>query len=215
MPEILDGPDVSEDVRAHAHRDLTRTHRWLGHTRAVLRALRRHRGPLGRVLDIGCGHGALLEEIRRRLCVDVVGIDLNPPNSAPVPMLRGDAVHDPLPACDAAVAVCLVHHLSEGELRQLIQNVRRSARRFVVLDLVRHPAPLALFRAFVAPWVHWINAADGITSIRRSFTGPELRAIAREAAGPCARIRHVSRLFTRTSCSIFPGRTVASCGPQK
>jgi hypothetical protein len=48
------------------------------------------------------GHRALLEEIRWRLCVEVVGIDLNPPSSAPFPVLRGDAVHHPLPACDAA-----------------------------------------------------------------------------------------------------------------
>jgi SAM-dependent methyltransferase len=190
VPEILDSLLVPEEAVRRAHIDLNRTHRWLGHNRAIIRALRGHRHPLRRVLDVGCGHGGLLEEIQLRLGVEVVGVDLRPPREAPVPVVHGDAVWDPLPPCDAAVAVCLVHHLSREELVELIRNVGRSAGRFIVLDLVRHPLPLGLFRVFVAPFVYRINALDGIQSIRRSYTPAELNAIAHEAVGGRAAVVH-------------------------
>lgn len=206
-PEILDDPRVPEHVKLEAYRDLARAHRWLGHTRAILRALRRHPHRPRRVLDVGCGHGGLLLEVRGRLGADVVGVDLFPPAEAPVPIVRADAVRRPLPECDVALAVCLAHHLTAEELIALIRNVRRSAPRFVVLDLVRHPLPLVLFRTFVAPFVCRVTALDGMQSIRRAFTGEELRAIVREAAGGRATVRHrVAPLFAHQLVDIsWPG----------
>jgi hypothetical protein len=67
--------------------------------------------------------------------------------------------------------------LAEAEVVGLIRNVARSCRRLILLDLVRHPVPLALFRAFVAPRLCAINAADGQTSIRRAFTFAEMARI--------------------------------------
>jgi SAM-dependent methyltransferase len=195
-PEILDDPGVADEVLDISHRDLTRTHRWLGHTHLILRALRRHRHPLRRVMDVGCGRGGLLEIVRRKLAVEVVGVDLRAPAGSPVPIVQADAVREPLPECDVAFAVCLVHHLTESELVELIRNVGRSSRRFIVLDLVRHPVPLVLFRTFVAPFIYGVNATDGVQSIRRSFTGPEMRAIVREAVGGTkATVRHTVAPF--------------------
>ena len=195
-PEILDDPAVPDEVLDVSHRDLIRTHHWLGHTWLLMRALRRHPGPLSRVMDVGCGRGGILQVIRHQLGVEVVGVDLRVPPAPAVPILSANAIHDPLPECDAALAVCLVHHLSERELIQLIRNVGRSARRFIVLDLVRHPVPLVLFRTFVAPFVHRINAVDGVQSIRRAFTGPEMRAVVEEAVrGTRAAVTHTIAPF--------------------
>jgi SAM-dependent methyltransferase len=176
-PEILDGPGVPEDVRERCYRDLARTHRWLGNTAAVVRSLARDPLPVRRVLDVGCSHGALLWEIREALRVEVIGVDLRPPRSAPVRIVCADAIRDRLPKADVAVSLTMAHHLSDEDLRQLIDNVGRSCRRFVILDLVRHPIPLVLFRVFVAPFVHSINVADGIRSIERAFTAREMREI--------------------------------------
>jgi len=180
--ELLDTEHVSDEVLAQAYRELRTINFWLGNTSTVLRLLRQETasdaGRVRRVLDIGCGQGALLLEIRRRLGVEVVGFDLRPaPPEAPVPILTGNAVADPLPEADVAVCVMMAHHLSEVELTAMIRNVGLSCRRFILLDLVRHSVPLVLFRAFVAPLLGRINAQDGATSIRRAYTAAELRRI--------------------------------------
>jgi SAM-dependent methyltransferase len=204
--EILDRGGVPEHLVTRAYRDLTRIHRCLGDTASVVAAVRRDPLPVRRVLDVGCAHGGVLRDIGRRLGVEVVGVDLHPPPmpSPEVPIVRADAVRDPLPPADVAFSMYLGHHLGEEELTELIRNVGRSCRRFILLDLVRHPLPLALFRLFVAPFVSRIVMADGQVSIRRSYTTSELSTIAREAlAGSGARFRHsVAPLFMRQVLDI-------------
>ena len=184
VTELLEDPSLPEDVVAKAYSDLARTQRFLGNSAAVFRCLRKSPVPIRSVLDLGCGQGALLEQIRDQLGVDVIGVDLRPaPSGGSVPILTANAAVDPLPSADVALAVCLVHHLGEADVIQLIRNVSRSCRRLIMLDLVRHRMPLALFRVFMSPFLHPINAADGITSIKRSFTPSELREIVNEAVG--------------------------------
>jgi SAM-dependent methyltransferase len=205
VDELLDDPSLPVEVVAEAYRGLERTHRWLGNTAAILRQLRKSQTPVRKVLDIGCGQGALLYEIRRKLGVEVVGFDLRPaPESAPVPIVMGDAVVDPLPPADVALAVCMAHHLSERDIIRLIHNVSRSCRRFILLDLVRHRLPLVLFRAFVCPFLPEINVADGLTSIRRSYTPRELRNIVEVAVQESgAHVRHtVAPLYIRQMVDI-------------
>jgi SAM-dependent methyltransferase len=205
VTELLEDPSLPDDVAALAYRELARTHRWLGNTSAILRRLRNTRQPVRSVLDIGCGQGALLHEIRRKLGVEVVGFDLRPaPQSAPVPILLGNAVVDPLPPADVAVSVCLAHHLSERDIIRLIRNVSRSCRRFILLDLVRHRLPLVLFRTFMCPFLPRINVVDGSISIRRSYTPGELREIVNAAVdGSGARVRHtVAPLYIRQVVDI-------------
>lgn len=199
VTELLEDPLLDEDVVANAYRDLARTQRFLGNTAAIFHRLRQDPGPVNRVLDIGCGQGALLEQIRQRLGVDVIGFDLRPAPKAPVPILTGNAAVDPLPSADIAFSVCLVHHLSEADVVNLVRNASKSCRRLILLDLVRHWIPLTLFRVFMTPFLHRINAADGVTSIKRSYTPRELRGLVDEALkGTNARIRHtVAPFYTR------------------
>src|SRR6266566_624087 len=172
--EIIDNPDLPDELIFEVHRDLTRTHRWLGNTAAIIAALKRDPLPIHRVLDIGCGNGGLLLEIRKRLRLDVIGVELRapPPNLTTVPILEANAVRSRLPDSDVAVAVCVAHHLSDSDCIELIRNVGRYCRRFVILDLVRHRLPLTLFR-MVGPLMHPVNEHDGCRSIRRAYTPPE------------------------------------------
>jgi SAM-dependent methyltransferase len=203
--EIVEQPDFPEEILEIVYRDLARLHAWLGNTAAILRALRDDHRPVRKVLDVGCGRGHLLAVIRRTLGVDVVGVDLRAPvnGACQAPVLQGDAVRTPLPCCDIAVCVCVAHHLSEAELGELIRNVAGCCRRFVMLDLVRHWVPLALF-SFLAPFMHRVTFLDGLRSIRRAYTPGELRGIVdRVLEGTGARFRHtVARFHTRQVLDI-------------
>jgi SAM-dependent methyltransferase len=205
-PEIIDDPDLPEETLTLVYKDLIWTHRFLGNIRALLSELARHTQPLRQVLDIGCGRGELLLEIQRKIKVEAVGVELRVPRtfSLAIRIVQADAVRDPLPACDVALAVCVVHHLTDDSVVELIRNVGRSCNRFVILDLVRHPLPLLLFRCFVAPFVHWINAADGVSSIRRSFTPRELESLVSRAlhGSPATFRQSVGWLYTRQIVDI-------------
>ena len=178
-PEILEQEGLPEELVTRTYAQLERIHRLIGDTAALMAALRRDPLPVHRVLDIGCGRGGLLAFIQHKLGLEGIGVDLRPPRrpySPAVRILAADAVRDPLPVADVAYALHVTHHLSQEELIALIRNVGRSCRRFLVLDLIRHPLPWLLFRCFVAPFVGAISAADGELSVRRAFTAEEMRA---------------------------------------
>jgi SAM-dependent methyltransferase len=203
--EILDSLPLSEKELARAYRDLARLHGWLGNTVDIQRRIAADPLPVSRIMDIGCGHGALLADLRRKLHIDVIGIDLRrAPAGAPVPIIAANGVTDPLPRADIAVSVCMAHHLSSYEVRRMIANVSRSCRRFIILDLVRHPLPLALFTVFICPLLSPLNAADGKTSIRRAFAPDELGRIAETAARETGgRVHHsVAPFYTRQVVDI-------------
>jgi SAM-dependent methyltransferase len=192
--EILDGGGQLPETLKRAHRALSRTHSLLGNHAAILRALKLDGKAVRRVLDIGCGHGGLLEKVRRQMGADVLGVDLRPPEggTGQFPILKLDAVREVLPRADVAVSVCMVHHLRDEELVEMIRNVGRTCRRFVILDLVRHSVPLALFSVFGPLCLPRVNVLDGRQSIRRAYTPEEFRAVvARAVAGTGASFRHV------------------------
>ena len=139
----------------------------------------------------------LLLEIRRRLGAEVIGFELRRSSAAaPVPILTGNAVTERLPPADVAIAVYMAHHLQADDLIRLIRNVSCSCRRFIVLDLVRHRLPLVLFRGFVCPFLGSLNAMDGATSIRRSYTPQEMRRVVNTALdGSGGRVRHTVAPF--------------------
>jgi SAM-dependent methyltransferase len=183
--EVMDRPDLPEHVMVRVHRQLTLVNRLLGNTAALVEAVQRDPEPTRRVLDIGCGYGGVLLNMRSRLAVEVVGVDLRVPayDDCPFPIIRADAVLDPLPEADVAVSALLAHHLSGDDLVRLIQNVGRSCRRFVLLDLVRSRLPLILFRSLVAPLLTPLTASDGDLSIRRAYTEKELSILTRRSLG--------------------------------
>jgi SAM-dependent methyltransferase len=174
------------------------THNLLGNHAAILRALRHDGQAVRRVLDIGCGHGGLLSKVRRQMGAEVLGVDLRPPEGGvwEFPILRLDAVREALPRADVAVSVCLVHHLRDEEFVEMIRNVGRACRRFVILDLVRHRVPLVLFSAVAPLCLPRVNVLDGCQSIRRAYTPVEFRTlIARAVAGTDGNFRHTVAPF--------------------
>jgi 2-polyprenyl-3-methyl-5-hydroxy-6-metoxy-1,4-benzoquinol methylase len=176
-PELMDSAEVRGAVLERFHRDLNFINKCLGTFPTIERFIRRDDKPVRRVLDVGCGGGAMLEYLRRSLGVDVIGVDSKPPAEANVPIVSADAVSGNLPEADIAVCSLLAHHLTPEQNIALIRNVSRSCRRFIIQDLIRHPMPLVLFTLFLCPMIGREAAVDGRQSIRRAYTPEEFRAM--------------------------------------
>lgn len=214
----MDGPLVSDELVGRAYRDLAAIHYWLGDERFMVSAIRRDPLPVRRILDVGCATGIVLQRVGRKLGVDAVGADIQPRPAVaePVPIIRADACRDALPEADVAFCMHLGHHLSADNLIRLIRNVGRYCRRFILLDLVRHPLPLALFRMFLAPLICEIDAEDGQQSIRRSYTPAEMREVATAAlAGSGSTFRlSVAPLYVRQVVDISYARVAPERCPE-
>lgn len=180
-PELMDADGLSGPVLDKFHRDLNFVNKLLGTFPTIERVISADDRPVHRVLDIGCGGGALLAYLREHLGVEVIGIDRNPPATTKVPVIAGDAVTEPLPEADVAVCTLTAHHLTPEQNIALIRNVSRSSRRFVIHDLIRHPLPFWLFTVFLCPLIGREAAVDGRQSIRRAFTPEEFRDLVRSA----------------------------------
>jgi SAM-dependent methyltransferase len=180
----MDSPDVKGPVLDKFHRDLNFVNKCLGTFPTIERFIRKDdkdAKPVRRIIDIGCGGGALLEYLQRRLGVEVIGVDKKPPEHGNVPIIAADAVTDPLPDADIAVCSLTAHHLTPEQIVALIRNVSRSCRRFIIQDLIRHPLPFVLFTLFLCPLIGREAAVDGRQSIRRAYTPEEFQEMVRTA----------------------------------
>ena len=180
-PELMDSPQIQGDILKKFHKDLARIHFFLGTHATIERFLRADEKPVRRILDIGCGDGYLLDSLRRRLNIEVIGVDQKPVPHPTIPIVPADAVSERLPDADVAVCSLLNHHLTPEQNIALIRNVGRSCRRFVISDLIRHRLPLVLFSTFICPLIGHEAAVDGRQSIRRAFTPEEFAELASTA----------------------------------
>ena len=207
----MDSDNFPDADRAVFHRDLALVHRLMGDFGSVIRRIRRTGEPVRSVIDIGCGDGAMLAQIRQEVGAQVTGIDLRPPENDVhgIPILRCDATCDELPAADLAISILTLHHLTDEQVVSVIRNTARSCRRFICMDLVRHPLPFALFSVFIGPLIHKVAADDGRQSIRRAFKPGELRAlVARAIDGTGATFEHdVSPYYAKQIIDIRYERT--------
>ncbi len=174
--EILEQSDVPLELVARAYRDIARIHRCLGDTRLIVRAIRHDPLPVRRVLDVGCATGLVLHEAAAQARC---GSDWR---GAPSSLLRSPRRFTSSLQADASTrptAVCrcrILHAPGTSSSRSGVDSFDTQRRKIAIaggsslLDLIRHPLPLALFRIFVAPVICPIDAEDGQRSIRRSRT---------------------------------------------
>lgn len=146
------------------------------------------------LLDVGCGGGDLAMMLARWAARDgiplhVTGID---PDSRAYRFVAG---RKPLPGVefrqassgellaegkryDVVISNHVLHHLTPPELQSFLDDSSGLARRLALHnDLRRSAAAYALFSAGALPLPGSYIRGDGLTSIRRSYTVPELAAV--------------------------------------
>ena len=204
--EILDDPETPADIRARAMRDVGRSNRLFGGTRAVLRELRaiaRELPSRVRLLDVGTGLGdipaAAQSALRHRgVSVETIGVDiseslLHESRERLQGVAAGDARRLPFADAMADVVICsqVLHHFFDDDLTVLLAELDRVSRGWVIVsDLQRSwLAAGGFWLASSALRFHEVTRVDGMTSVLRGFQPSELEALVRSATGISPTVR--------------------------
>lgn len=195
--ERMDDPDCDRQMleRTYAQFQVVNTvvSGWRATYRRLVRPLLR-RGATTTALDIGSGGGDLTRALTRWARRDgyrlrITGIDPDPrahawalrrPAEPGLSFRRALSSELVAEGCsvDLVVSNHLLHHLDERQFTALLSDSQRLARgRVIHSDIARSRTGYALFS--VGPWPFFPGSfirEDGLTSIRRSYTAPELRA---------------------------------------
>ena len=213
----MDDPGLDPAIYRRVLADLARVNGWTLAARPTLAFLHRAaaRMPAFRLLDVGFGHGDMLRRIaywarRRRIAVDLVGVDLNPnsesaaraatPAGLAIDYRTGDYRDVPGPF-DFIVSSLVAHHMTDAELDSFVRFMEAEASvGWLVSDLHRHRLSHAGFPLLARLiGAHPIVRADGRLSIARAFRADEWRAIL-SAAGLAEGAARIVRRFPFRLC---------------
>jgi ubiquinone/menaquinone biosynthesis C-methylase UbiE len=218
LRELMDDPGVSSEELESALRELERINRWLGGYRTTRIGVGRLTQllPADRpitVLDLGAGGTdlhAILRPLHRQF--EITGLDINPRvrefaarHGHDSEVVTGSAHTLPYPdrSFDIVHASLFLHHCTDFEAIQLLQQAARIARFGVVVnDLHRHVFALAGITALTALFARSpIVRYDARVSVRRAFTRQDLHTIlARARIGNAS----LSWLWAFRWCLWFP-----------
>ncbi|NNE78346.1 MAG: methyltransferase domain-containing protein, partial [Pricia sp.] len=149
-------------------------------------------------LDMGCGDGTMLKKVaiwarKEGFKVDCIGIDFNEKGldlarkaSADFPeiqYMKQDilTLRPEKLKCDILICTLTMHHFYDEEIPIFLEQFAKLAHIGIVInDLQRSPVAYHLFRVFSAIFVRTkIAKHDGLVSVRRGFTKPELIAFSK------------------------------------
>ncbi len=204
--EYLDDPAVPAAVRERSLRDVVRANTLFGGARALLRELAGVLPPAGTdatLLDVGTGLGDLPQQARRlaeRHGVRLTTFGCDAAESlvgAARPSLAHAACGDALALSFAThsvdIVTCsqLLHHFEHDDGIRLLAELHRVACRAVIVsDLRRSWVAVGGFWLASFPLgFHPVTRHDGVASILRGFTSPELAALVGEATGTAPAVR--------------------------
>jgi SAM-dependent methyltransferase len=196
-PELLDGHRLDPRELAINLREMAMLNRLPGGVGSSLAAVKRllDSGSEASVVDVGAGSGDFAARLRRETAASVQLVDSRPEileiarrnlaGTDDVTFLHADARALPLPdaSVDVAHASLLLHHLDPADAVTALREMRRVARRGVVVNDLRRG-----WLAFTATAVTVLALArgrwtrhDGVLSARRAYTLDELDRLAADA----------------------------------
>ena len=220
--EILDTPGLDPALAIRSLRDVSLANRLFGGTNAVLAELGyafADTKPGDRVLwvDVGSGIGDIPLSARalaasRRIALTSIAVELEPALAKAARANAGVAVCAnalALPFADNSVDVVtcsqVLHHFETDAADLVLREMTRVARRRVVVaDLRRSWIAMAgLWLGSYLLRFHPVSRHDGLVSIRRGYTAPELSRLVVDATGRQPRV-----------CLRFGFRVTASWTPR-
>ena len=166
-------------------RDIARINRWFGGHRTLLKLLKEFVEPADHfsILDVGAASGDMGKcVVKRYPNAKVISLDRHPIHlkRAHPPKVAADAFELPFANGTIDFVICsfFLHHFSDSEITDLLKEMRRVARRaLIVLDLERHPLAY-YFLQFTRLLFNWsdLTVHDGCISVEAAFTHQELVA---------------------------------------
>ncbi len=217
--EILDDASVDPAVRRRSHADIASSNRWLGGLRAAMGEVRGAARGLASatLLDVGTGladipAGVRDAAARTGTAITIFGVDEAPTLLAASRERLDGAVCASalaLPFRDGSIDIVLcsqlLHHFENTHAEQLLREMNRVAGRAVIVSDLRRSwfAAAGFWLVAVALRFHRVTRHDGVVSVLRGFTAPELARLVRNATGAEARVRR--KLGYRLTARWAPG----------
>lgn len=224
--EMLDAAQLDDADLAANLRDIRRINALLGWTafttRAIARAVRTSGKAEFSLLDVACGSADMPLAIAHwastaGIAAQIVASDLSPQivriatkQTAHIPAItveQQDALHLTYAPSSFDIALCTLalHHFDPDSAVEVLRNLARVGRQVLVFDLAR--SSLAYAGAIALTRVAGMNVMtrhDAPASVRRAYSAPELRELARRAGLRDAVVREQFpfRLALRASGSV-------------
>lgn len=205
--EILDDPSTAPSVVRRSLADVARANALFGGRRAVCRELAklfaRATGSSLTMLDVGTGYGDVPAAARRLaheagVRLRTFGLEVSrvlavSGRSPELPMVQGTALALPFRDRSVDIVICsqLLHHFEDSTAGAILREMDRVAARAVIVSDLRR-SWLAAAGIWLASWplrFHPVSRHDGVVSVLRGYTVPELRTLVERATGRCARTR--------------------------
>jgi SAM-dependent methyltransferase len=198
--EILDAPDLDPRLGRRSLRDVRVANALFGGAAAVVNEISSVLPVLPRhatLLDVGTGLGDIPARARQLaarggVTLETIGLEAAEWVAAASRTHTGIAVVGSalaLPFADASVDVVtcsqVLHHFFDDDAGQLVRELDRVARRRVIISEIRRTrvAAAGIWAASFLLGFHPVSRHDGVVSVMRGFTAPELREAVRAATG--------------------------------
>lgn len=211
--ELLDDPAVDPALAARSLVDVALSNRWFGGRRAVLQSMSELLRDIDRttsgdaplvLLDVGTGLGDIPRAAKalaaqRGVQLLTIGLELTPAlahaaRGAADEAICGNAMRLPFASGSVDVVTCsqVLHHFEDAQADALLRELTRVARSTVIVsDLRRSWTAAALLWMVSFPLrFHPVSRHDGIVSILRGYTAPELGRVVTTAVGRVPAVRN-------------------------
>jgi len=204
IPELLDTDSGTPAEIAASLADLRRINRWFGGASALCNLIEHIATLTGlremSLLDVGAGSGDIAEAARARLAKNGVTLSATLLDRSSThfangnaPRVAGNALRLPFRDSSFDIVACstFAHHLEPEEMVSFAKEALRVARvAFVINDLRRHAAHLALIYAGFPLFRSRLTRHDGPASVRRAYTVTELEELLSQSEAESIQLSH-------------------------